>query len=72
MLLNRSVPLGQWLHFAESDKQTSMSLIDAGRQDVLLNLPLEWNPQPWIEDSGVAPLEPLDYLALFGMLVVSY
>ena len=69
MLMSRSVPLKCWLSFAESDNQTSMTLIDAGRQDLHLNQPLEWNPEPWVEDLGDAPLEPLEQLALFGMLV---
>ena len=72
ILMNRSVPLGWWLSFPESHNQTFMPLIDAARQDCLLNQPFAWNPAPWGEDSGDDPLEPLEQLALFGMLVESH
>ena len=71
-LMNRSVPLGWWLSFPESHNQMFMLLIDAARQDCLLNQPFAWNPAPWGEDSGDDPLEPLEQLALFGMLVESH
>ena len=69
MLMNRSIPLGWWLSFTESQNQTFMPLIDAGREGCLLNQSFEWSPAPWGEDSGDDPLEPLEQLALFGMLV---
>ena len=68
-LMNRAVPLGWWLSFSESHNQIFMPLIDAARQDCLLNKPFAWNPAPWGKDSGDDPLGPLEQLALFGMLV---
>ena len=68
-LMNRSVPLGWWLSLPESQHQVFIPLIDASPQDCLLNQPLQWNPEPWGGDAGDDPLEPLEQLALFGMLV---
>ena len=71
-LMNRSVPLGWRLSFTESQNQTFMPLIDAGREDCLLNQSFEWSPTLWGEDSDDDPLEPLELLALFGMLVETH
>ena len=71
-LMNRSVPLGWWLSFSEPRYQIFMPLIDAARQDCLLNQPFAWNPAPWGADSGDDTLEPLEQLALLGMLLEKY
>ena len=68
-LANGPAPLGWWLSFPESQQQTFLPLIDPGRQDCCLNQALEWNPEPWGDEAGNDPLEPLEQLALFGMLM---
>ena len=68
-LTNGPAPLGWWLSFPESQHQTFLPLIDPGRQDCCLNQVLEWKPEPWGDEAGNDPLEPLEQLALFGMLM---
>ena len=68
-LMNRSDSLGWWLSLSESQHQAFIPLIDASPQDCLLNQPLQWNPELWGGDAGDDQLEPLEQLALFGMLV---
>ena len=68
-LTNDPAPLGWWFSFPESQQQTFLPLIDPGREDCCLNQVLEWNPEPWGDEAGNDPLEPLEQLALFGMLM---
>ena len=65
-LTNRSCSTGLVVLLPESQQQIFFHLIDAARQDCLLNQALEWNPAPWGDDSGNDPLEPLEQLALLG------
>ena len=55
VLANGPAPLGWWLSFPESQHPTFLPLIDNGRQDCCLNQVLEWNPEPWGDETGNDP-----------------